>query len=270
MKLVVITPTLGQSPWLAETVASVAQQSVSCTQVLVAPETAVRELAGTFPTVQVIAEPAGGRGMYAAINAGARAAGEWDFLTYLNDDDLLLPAFSRAARAWMARSGARCIGYGGVRLIDVQGRRLGAIPVSPQPLLNRALYAQRIEPVYQHGTLISRAVWDELGGFDEQFRFCGDSEFLARACVRGVPFVRGQGGEVAAFRLRAGQLTKSRSAMRAERAAVDAKLGLLAARRTWAQRWARWVFRAANTPVYLERIARHGLVSFDELLARVG
>src|SRR2546423_171778 len=80
--------------------------------------------------------------------------------------------------------------------------------------------------------LAARAAFEQLGGFDSSMRFCGDSEFLARACIAGVPFVRVRGPAVAGFRLRAGQLTKNRSAMMAERARVDEKLGLLVPRLT--------------------------------------
>jgi hypothetical protein len=141
--------------------------------------------------------------------------------------------------------------------------------VSPAPGLNRDLYAQRLEPVFQHGTLVSRAAWERHGGFDPAFRFCGDSEFLARLCVRGVSAVY-LAAEVAAFRLHGGQLTKNRPAMVEERARVDKQLGLLAERLTARHHWARLVFRAANLPVYAGRIARHGFVSFDELLERGG
>lgn len=265
MKILVITPTLGESPWLAETVASVAALPVACEHLLVAPADAIAALKQSFPQVQVIAEPGGG--MYAAINAGLAAARDWEAFTYINDDDLLLPAFAAVA-AVMARHGDRpLLAYGGVRLIDSAGHRQGAIPVSPWPRLNRELYAQRIEPVFQHGTLVNRAAWQQHGGFDPAFRYCGDSEFLARLCVRGVAAVR-VGGEVAAFRLRRGQLTKNRPAMLEERRRVDHKLGLLAGRLTPRHYWARLVFRMANLPVYAGRIARHGFVSFDELLER--
>jgi hypothetical protein len=40
--------------------------------------------------------------------------------------------------------------------------------------LGRALYAERLEPFYQHGTIITRAAWEQHGSFDETFRFCGD------------------------------------------------------------------------------------------------
>ncbi len=265
MKILVVTPTLGLSPWLEETVASVAALPLACVHVLVAPADKREALGKRWPGVQVIAEPGGG--MYAAINTGIAAAGPWDAFTYINDDDLLQPAFMAGVNV-VARNGGRpLLAYGSVRLIDARGRRLGAIPVSPWPRLNRALYAQRLEPVYQHGTLVTRAAWQQTGGFDPDFRYCGDSEFLARLCVRGIPAVR-VGGEVAAFRLHGGQLTKNRPVMLAERARVDDKLGLLVPRLAFRHRWARLVFRAANLSVYAERVARHGFVSFDELLKR--
>lgn len=270
MKLVVVTPTLGASPWLAETVANVAAHALGAAHVLVAPAGVVAELAAKFPRVTVAPEPAGGAGMYAAINAGLAAAGAWDAFTYLNDDDLLLPDFAAVVRAVASAAGRPLVAYGGVKLIDARGRRLGAIPISSAPELNRALYAQRLEPVYQHGTVVTRAAFDAMAGFDPMFRFCGDSEFLARACVRGIPFVCATRRAVAAFRLRPGQATKNRAAMVAERARVDEKLGLLAPRPAAELKRARRRFRLANAAIYAGRVARHGFVTFDELLERGG
>ena len=266
MKILVVTPTLGASPWLAETMASVSAFQGTCRHVLVAPPAKVAALATQFPGVAIV--PERGAGLYAAINAGLAAEQEWGAFTYINDDDFLLPAFAQvAARADVAE--ARVV-YGGVRLVGADGRRLGAIPISSRPGHHRALYAQRLEPVYQHGTLITRAAWARHGGFAPNLRFCGDSELLARLCLRGVPFVCATRREVAAFRLRAGQLMKNRGAMTAERAQVDADLGLLATRRTSRHRWARLIFRLTNFPIYAERVARHGFLTFDELIARAG
>lgn len=270
MKILVVTPTRGDSPWLEECVASVARIDGEPRHVLVALPDQVASLQVQFPGALVLAEPPGARGMYAAINAGIRAAGDYDAFTYLNDDDVLLPGFEHAVGTLAASEGGPLIAYGRVRLIDARGRRLGAIPVSPAPTLNRALYAQRIEPVFQHGTLISRAAMERLRGFDETLRYCADTEFLARACVNRIPFVRVGGAPVAAFRLRRGQLTKNRPAMLAERARVDEKLRLLAPRRTWQHVAARWRFRTANLLVYAERFARFGWISFDQLLERAG
>jgi hypothetical protein len=271
MKVLVITPTLGNSPWLDGCAASVAAHAGEHLHMLVAPSEKVAELRRRFTSAVVVPEPTTAQGMYAAINVGLAATTGWDAFSYLNDDDLLLPSFAEVVNAIQRFSEARspAIVYGRVRLVDRDGKRIGAIPISPAPELNRALYAQRLEPVYQHGTLVTRAVVEALGGFDESLRFCGDSEFLARACVSGIPFVRATMHEVAAFRLRAGQLTKDRAAMTAERARVDEKLGLLTSEKNLALRWARSRFRLANFDVYAERIWRHGWRSFDELLAGV-
>lgn len=269
MKLLVVTPTLGESPWLAETVASVAAYAGPCEHVLVTPENAARAITERFPRVRVVAEPGGG--MYAAINAGLDSLGDWTAFTYLNDDDVLLPDFSKNADAISAAGDRALIVYGGVRLIGARGRRLGAVPISPAPDLNRALYAQRLEPVYQHGTVATRAAVETADGpFDATLRFCGDSEFLARACCRGVPFLRATRREVAAFRLRAGQLTKDRAAMMNERALVDEMLGLLAPQSAGNLRWARMRFRFANLLIYAERMRRHGFLTFDQVLERAG
>jgi hypothetical protein len=269
MKILVVTPTLGTSPWLAETVASVAVHSPAGGHVLVAPAAAVATLATQFPHVMVVPEPESRRGMYAAINAGLSAVAEWDAFTYLNDDDFLLPRFAAVARAAEAAGDRPLLAYGRVRLVDVTGRRLGATPVSPWPRLNRTLYALRLEPVFQQGTVVTWAAWRQVGGFDEALRFCGDSEFLARVCMAGVPAVR-IGGEVAAFRLRPGQFTQDRAAMVAERSRVDAQLSLVASRHSWRLRLVRLIFRTANLAVYAERLVRHGWISFDELLVRGG
>lgn len=264
LQLLVVTPTLGRSPWLDETVASVAGLAFPCAHVLVAPAGVVAELAVRFPRVRVVAEPGGG--MYAAINAGLAAVEGWRACTYINDDDLLLPRMTEVMAH--ARTTEARVVYGGVRLINTKGRRIGAIPISPAPSLNRWLYAQRTEPVFQHGTVITRAVVERLGAFDETLRFCGDSEFLARACVAGIPFVCATKSVVAAFRLRAGQLTKDLPAMLAEHHVVYNKHRLPAERITWRHRWARLVFRVANVPVYIERVARYGFIGFGEQLAR--
>lgn len=270
-RVLVVTPTLGESRWLPETVASVAALPLDTLHVLVAPARAVAQLRTDFPHVTVVEEPSENRGMYAAINAGVAAVTErWEVMTYLNDDDLLLPRFAVAARTAAGEGTRPAIAYGGVRLIDADDARLGAIPLSYFPSHHRALYAQRLEPVYQHGMAVNRATWERLQGFDVSLRFCGDSEFLARACTLGIAMICAGGAAGAAFRLRAGQLTKNRAAMEAERARVDEKLGLLSPPRTVPSLWARWVFRVTNLPLYAERIVRHGFISFDELLRRGG
>ena len=264
-RLLVVTPTLGTSPWLDETVTSVRRLDFPCTHALVTPRACVERLASRYSHAVVLPEPGGG--MYPAINAGLAGVTDWTAFTYINDDDLLLPRISRVVT--YAQTASPRVVYGGVRLLDTNGRRVGAIPISPLPALNRDLYAQRVEPVYQHGTVFTRAVVEKLGPFDTTLRFCGDSEMLARCCIKGIEFKCATPNVVAAFRLRAGQLTKDLPAMEEEHHRVYAKLRLPAERLTLRHRWARFVFCICNAPVYVERIARHGFIPFSEVLARV-
>jgi len=263
--VVAITPTLGASPWLDATMASVASLPAVSRHVLVCPAVKLMELRHRFPGAMVVPET--GAGMYAAINAGLAAlADNWTAFTYINDDDLLLPGFAEVAGKIVRMPGPGLV-YGRVVLLSGQGSRLGGIPVSWLPSQNRALYAARLEPVYQHGAAINRAAWLRVGAFDASLRYCGDTDYLARLCLQGVTaeFVR---ANVAAFRLHTGQLTKHAGAMAAERHQVDEKLGLRLGVRPWSRLMARLVFRVSNLPVYLERIARHGPITFGELLAR--
>ncbi|MCW5549967.1 MAG: hypothetical protein KIT44_13470 [Opitutaceae bacterium] len=260
-----ITPTLGTSPWLDATIASVASLPAISRHVLVCPAIKLAELRRRFPGALVVPETGGG--MYAAINAGLAAlADNWTAFTYINDDDLLLPEFAEVARRVVRMRGAGMV-YGRVVLISGKGNRLGGIPVSWFPTHNRALYAARIEPVYQHGTAINRAAWLKVGTFDPVLRYCGDTDYLARLCLQNVTAecVR---ANVAAFRLHAAQLTKQAGAMAAERQKVDENLGLLSGVHPCARFMARLVFRGTNFPLYLERIVRHGPITFGELLAR--
>ena len=206
--------------------------------------------------------------MYAAINRGAAVSDDWELFTYINDDDTLLPDFRFAVDcAWMNRH-VPFLAYGRVRLIDAGGRRIGAIPVSPLPSLNRALYARRIEPLSQQGAVLTRGAWQQLGGFDTSLRLCGDSDLLARACIEKVRF-QFVNRTVASFRLRPGQLTKNRDEMQAERDRIDHVLGLASAAAA-NQLVASAIFRLFNVGTYLERIYRGGFVSYSEFVGKRG
>ena len=260
-----MTPTLGRSPWLPETVRSVAELPFPVRHVLVAPPAEVARLRNSFPNVTVAEETGGG--MYAAINRGAAAIDDWDLLTYINDDDSLLPGFRSVALCASKNAHLPFLAYGRVRLIDASGRRIGTIPVSPLPSINRALYAQRIEPMSQQGSLVTRTAWEKLGGYDTSWKLCGDSDFLARACVAGVRF-RFVNRTVGTFRLRAGQLTKSRGQMLEERERIDRNLELLAPKRAPRYLLARGVFRLYNASAYIERVVRHGFHSYLDVVNR--
>ena len=253
----VVTPTLGQSPWLDQTVASVAGLPRACRHVLVCPTSASADLERRFPHAQVVIEPGGG--LYAAVNAGIAAAPDWDAFTYLNDDDVLCA--DGTALAWQRLEqdpGAEVV-YGKVSLMDAKGACQGWLPVAHRPGDLGGLLAWGIVPLAQPGTWLRPALMKRLGGFDESFRLAGDLDCFSRAVAGGARFDFVP-AEVARFRLHPGQLSKH------EQAGEDEKARALT-------RWAdapRSVssllrFRRDNLPVYLDRVRRHGFVSMRRI-----
>src|SRR4051812_6367293 len=94
--LLVVTPTLGESPFLDQTVASIEAQPLHIEHVIATPGRKVAELAARYPDATVVADAGRLGGIYGAINAGIQAASakfKWDWFTYINDDDTLLPGF---------------------------------------------------------------------------------------------------------------------------------------------------------------------------------
>lgn len=67
-KLLIITPTLGTSRFLHETVQSVSQLRMNFLHVLVCPANCVESLRNTYPGLTVLSEPVNSLGMYSAIN----------------------------------------------------------------------------------------------------------------------------------------------------------------------------------------------------------
>ena len=221
-QVLVVTPTLGRSRWLDQTVRAVAAYaggSLALRHLLVAPAHRVGSLATDYPQVTVTAEDAERNGLYEAINYGARFARDWDWLTYLNDDDILGPEFGLMLDT--AADDSSDILYGRVSYIDAEGQVLGAFPVESRPRRLASLMAAGIPPFTQQGTLVRRACFDRLGGFDLRYRLASDFDFWVRAVRAGCSF-RYLPVETGSFRLREGQLSTDQECSRSEMETVVA------------------------------------------------
>jgi len=225
-QVVVLTPTLGESPWLEQAVSSVASVGGGTHRLrhlLVAPADKVVPLASTFPDLEVVAEENAGGGLYAAINHAVRAVADWDWMTYLNDDDVLGSGFGRVLESAAIDSGD--VLYGRVSYIDAEGRNLGAFPVEQCPHRFASLMAASIPPFTQQGTLVRRACFDRLGGFDRRYPLAADFDFWVRAVRAGLSF-RYLPVEVGSFRLREGQLSADQERVQSEmKRIIEAHLG---------------------------------------------
>ncbi|MFT3830059.1 MAG: glycosyltransferase [Opitutaceae bacterium] len=257
----VVVPTLGRSPWLTETVASLG--TVPGEVFFVTPTDAVA-MAGPVPP-KVVRVTDLGSGLYPALNAGFRAAGNWGIGTWINDDDRLVPGgFGQALALLESRPDLAAV-FGRVALIDQAGRFLAAIPVARSGDDLGPLLAAGVIPLAQPGTLFRREVFDQLGGLDETLRLAGDMDFFGRALAAGFRFGFAD-AIVAEFRVHRGQLSQQAAVRVRETEALFA-----AARATgvWRRgaRAARWRFRWRNLGVYVGRIRRHGWVSMESLQA---
>lgn len=267
--LLVVTPTLGRSPWLDRTVASVTTQAGTLARhVLVVPPDRLADLQQRFPACTVVADRVA-RGVYPAINAGiaAAAASSWQWFTWINDDDELAPGFAphlaRALGHDASRPDAPWL-FGPVQLRDGRDTDLGGLAVTRTAADILPLLQSDINPLNQQGLLAPRAWVDRLGSLREDLRICADLDFWLRAVVGGARF-RCSPETVAIFRLRAGQISGDVARHQAEfrsvvRALAPEPVGAL---RRFA---ARARFRLDNLATYAGRIRRSGWKGGFDLL----
>jgi len=262
MRLLVVTPTLGSSRFLRETVESVAALGTDSRHVLVCPNDAAEILRHDHPKLEVEIEDA--PGLYNAVNHGAALATDWRWLTWINDDDLLEPGFRSTFLAAAPLPAGMQVVYGDVRYLDNSGRNLGRLPIA-RPEWIPAVLARGRAPFTQQGTLISRELWDRLGGFDTRWRLAADFDFWCRAVVNRATFHR-VAAIVASFRLHGRQLSADQDSMSEEIAAICSRHR--AALRPNARAGARFLFRLASLARILERRSRSGVWTSRALYAR--
>ncbi len=265
MKLLVLTPTLGRSPYFPAMVQSLAGIQAGVRHVIVCPAGAISALSALAPLAKIV--PQTGPGLYAALNEGLSAAGsDWDAFTWINDDDLLAPAGLNRLLAALECAPNLAAVYGKVDLIDRHGRRLAAIPVAHAGADLGPLLAAGLVPLAQPGTLLRRSAVAATGGFDSSFGAAGDIDYFQRmlATNRRFDFVN---AVAAGFRVHGGQISKNKAVVAGESARV-----FRAAREHpgWAAaaRAARRRFKWDNLGAYLGRLLRHGPVTMEELYAR--
>ena len=213
MKLLVVTPTLGVSPFLDETVMSVAAVGAGVRHIFVCPSSVSGELRRRFGGVEVLAEDA--PGLYVAINRGLTVPGDWEAWTWLNDDDRWVPDGVCRAMALLEREPAVEVVYGRVAFIGPTGGYLAEMPIETLPSRLAALHAAGVAALTQQGTLVRRSVLDRIGALDVSYRLVADFDYWIRLLLAGVRFACVD-TPVAEFRVHAGQLSQDVEAMRAE------------------------------------------------------
>lgn len=266
-QLLIVTPTLGTSEFLEETMASTCGLPCRVLHVISCPAPRVEELAHRFPECRVVADAGPKGGIYGALNAALTAVVDenWDWFTYLNDDDALGTGFSAALASHLSKPNPEPVVYGNVRLIDDDSVPFGWITTEAVPSRIKLALHQTISPLNQQGMLFSRSAVRQLEGFDLSYKLCADLDFWVRALAAGFAF-RFVPRELGKFRLRKGQLSADVDLTRAEFRDIVAR-HLPAPPGDLALLTARLRYRLINFPRYLERFRYRGFRTSEALLS---
>ncbi len=184
--LTVVTPSYNQGRYLQETIDSVLSQGIAGLEFIIV------DGGSTDESVEVIRRherhlawwvSEKDRGQSHAINKGiARATGTW--LAYLNSDDVYLPgalqslldALKAAPRAQWIAGGV--VGFGSAEMPVHEWH----LPTVPRGMLD--LLSSRFQ-MAQPGHVWSRALVQQVGGFDESLRYLFDINLYAALIARG-------------------------------------------------------------------------------------
>ncbi len=265
--ILVVTPTLGDSEYLDRSIGAVRELGLKTTHVISCPAGKVTELGQRFPHCLVVPDAGREGAIYGALNAALEhAPKDWDWFTYINDDDELTPGFAQMAAAHFQRPDAEPVTYGNVRVIGADGTPISLITTERTPRYIAPLLQQGISPLNQQGMLFRSDVVRKLTGFDTRYRLCADLDFWLRAYAAGHAF-RFYPLEVGKFRIREGQLSGNVAlTIREQEEIVGRALPLRSS--GLMLRWARWRYRLLNLPRYLERSRVAGWSTSNELLSR--
>ena len=245
----VVIPTLNCAATLPETLVSIAGVP-EVSRVIVADSGSTDgtlEIAAAAGVELIEQSPAG---MYASINAAiSRLDTPW--VTYINGDDLLR---STGVRRLLSLETEADILYGPVDFLTADGSFIHCWH-SAAPTALHAVYRAGGSGMLQQGTLFRRKIFDDLGGFDDRWKFVADADFWLRAAERNARFVRITNPPVGGFRMRAGQLSHvHEAAMRAEHAEMLRSHGIHAGGASF--RWPVIRYRLGNARSYLVRYLR--------------
>ena len=265
MRLLIVTPTLGQSPHLDETVKCVNRLDLSVQHIISCPQIRIAELRSRFPHSHVVADHGRQAGLYGALNAGLSAAqGTWDFFTYLNDDDLLGMHFGAMFKRHATAENLRTVGFGCISCIDRAGRKLTGMTVGPYPQQYPALLQIGISPTGQQGMVFGREVVETIGAYSAQYKICGDLDYWCRAMAAGFRFIF-YPLEAGRFRLQGGQISSDVCTLHDELRRIT-QIHFPKKVPALQRKLAKATYRLYNAPRYFQRIVRLGFKSGYQLL----
>lgn len=262
--ILIVTPTLGRSAYLDQTIESVRIFGKGCTHCLVAPFAVVPALRAKYPMLEIYAEdPACGQGIYGAISTVV-AKSQADWFTWINDDDYLEAGFLSVLNYARTRPDLDVI-YGRVRMVSVSGGFLLDAPVAKWHLLAKLCAKVGQVPFTQQGAVFRVKKFNQIGGLKVGYRLVADTDLLFRLFNAGAKsiFVPKY---VASYRLSPNQLSSDFGRQNAEHADMVEDLPWVG--KGFRKLMIRAVFVLGNVSSYCRRVSRHGFVSVRTIMNR--
>jgi glycosyltransferase involved in cell wall biosynthesis len=207
----IVTPCLNAEATIAEALCSVREQGYDALEHVVVDGGSTD---GTMDIVRAggahvrwISEP--DRGLSDAMNKGIRLARN-DIVGWLNADDLYLPgALERVAAAFERRPDALWV-TGRCLIIDADGKEIRrGVTRYKDALLRRWSFPLFLTQnfVSSPATFVRRETLEELGGFEERFRYSMDYDVWLKLGKRSAPVLIDE--PLACFRMAEGSLSMS-------------------------------------------------------------
>lgn len=184
----IITPCYNRAGWIGEAVESVLQQGdVSYEHIVMdgGSTDGTLELLREYPHLRVVSEP--DRGMYDAINKGIHLA-QGEVIGLLNSDDRYAAGIFTAAAACFAADANLDALCGGAEMFS------GAFATRRVIRANRWIEAEQRWQRLLAGAPVTNAwffrrrVFEQIGLFDDRYRYTADRDFLIRFALSRLSF----------------------------------------------------------------------------------
>ena len=206
----IVTPCLNAARTLPVTLESVSSQDYPAVEHIIVDggsTDGTLDLLERSHGIRWISEP--DRGLSDAVNKGIRMA-KGDLIGWLNADDLYRPgALAAVAEAFAGRPSAEWA-FGRCGIIDANEHEIrSAVTVYKNFFLRRYSFALHLTHnfVSSPATFVKRSAFDQVGLFDERFKYSMDYDVWLRLGRRGRPiFIN---AELAVFRMAEGSLSMS-------------------------------------------------------------
>ena len=215
-RILVLTPTLGTRSTLDLTIKNVSRFGEGkCHHVLVAPVNVILGLKEKYH-IDILQENADKKGIYSALNQGFNALlDDYDYLTFINDDDYWLPDFSSLIDS--ITTDVWDMVYARTCYVDEKGAFLTEQTSCPWfSWFGGLLKRKGIVMLTQQATIIKTSLFRQLSGFDTSYKLVADTKFWLEASMIPDLKVKYIDKVVAAYCVQEGQLSSDANLQQTE------------------------------------------------------